>query len=185
MLLKGTMIKAMGKFKKGDRVEVIDDSEKGIVTKVEADSITVEFEDGFQQDFQTNELIPDKDLNISLGYEETPIKRSDIKPENNRKAFKSSKENYIPEIDLHIHELIDDARRLSNFEILNIQLSRAKGFLDWAISKRFRKIILIHGVGQGVLKEELKTLLRRYDHVEFFDADYQKYGLGATEVRIY
>jgi len=170
-------------FKKGDRVEVIDDNETGTVSNVDGEQITVEFEDGFTQEFQPGELIHSKPLEFD--YASISIAHIDKNPTSKTQKTKNSKTNYVPELDLHIHELIDDASRLSNFEILNIQLSRAKGFLEWAISKQFKKIILIHGVGQGVLKEELKTLLRRYDNVEFFDANYQKYGLGATEVRIY
>ena len=37
-------------------------------------------------------------------------------------------------------------------------------------------------MGEGVLKEELYYLLRRYENLNFYDADYQKYGVGATEV---
>jgi len=175
----------MSRFKAGDRVEVIDDNEQGIVIKVKGHHITVEFEDGFAQEFLENEIIPSKPLDLNLGDSSMPLIKTPLEKPKASEQFKSSKNNYVPEIDLHIHELIDDARRLSNFEILNIQLSKAKRFLDWAISKRFRKIVLIHGRGQGVLKEELKTLLRRYDNVEFYDADYQKYGLGATEVKLF
>ncbi|MEX0273541.1 MAG: Smr/MutS family protein, partial [Flavobacteriaceae bacterium] len=45
--------------------------------------------------------------------------------------------------------------------------------------------VFIHGVGEGVLREELQYLFRRYDNVEYYDADYQQYGLGATEVYIF
>jgi dsDNA-specific endonuclease/ATPase MutS2 len=69
--------------------------------------------------------------------------------------------------------------------MLNIQLDTAKRQLNFAISKRIQKVVFIHGVGEGVLKEELRYLFNRYDNVKFYDADYQKYGLGATEVYIY
>ena len=46
-------------------------------------------------------------------------------------------------------------------------------------------MVFIHGVGEGVLKEELNTLLNRYNNVEYYDADFKTYGLGATEVRIF
>ena len=74
---------------------------------------------------------------------------------------------------------------MSNYDMLNIQLDTAKRQLDFAISKRIQKVVFIHGVGEGVLKEELRYLFNRYDNVKFYDADYQKYGLGATEVYIY
>mgnify|MGYP001799866207 CR=1 FL=1 len=68
--------------------------------------------------------------------------------------------------------------------MLNLQLEPAKRQLEFAMSKRIQKVVFIHGVGAGVLKEELKYLFKRYP-LEFYDADYQKYGLGATEVYIY
>ena len=45
--------------------------------------------------------------------------------------------------------------------------------------------MFIHGVGEGVLKEELHYLFNKYENVKHYDANYQKYGLGATEVYIY
>ena len=69
--------------------------------------------------------------------------------------------------------------------MLNLQLETAKRQLEFAIRKRIQKVVFIHGVGEGVLKEELKYLFNRYDNVAFYDAEYKKYGLGATEVYIY
>jgi dsDNA-specific endonuclease/ATPase MutS2 len=46
-------------------------------------------------------------------------------------------------------------------------------------------MVFIHGVGEGVLRQELETLLGRYSNVQFYDADYKSYGIGATEVRIF
>ena len=89
------------------------------------------------------------------------------------------------EVDLHIHQLVKSSKGMSNYDMLNIQLDTAKRQLDFAISKRIQKVVFIHGVGEGVLKEELRYLFNRYDNVKFYDADYQKYGLGATEVYIY
>ena len=89
------------------------------------------------------------------------------------------------EVDLHIHQLVKSSKGMSNYDILNIQLETAKRQLDFAIRKRIQKVVFIHGVGEGILKEELHYLFKRYDNVKFYDADYQKYGLGATEVYIY
>jgi len=64
-------------------------------------------------------------------------------------------------------------------------LDTAKRQLDFAISKRIQKVVFIHGVGEGVLRTELEFLFNRYDNVKFYDADYKKYGRGATEVYIF
>ena len=69
-------------------------------------------------------------------------------------------------------------------EILDRQLDTARGQLEFAMRKRIQRVVFIHGVGQGVLKAELRTLFRRYEGVRYGDADYRKYGQGATEVYI-
>jgi dsDNA-specific endonuclease/ATPase MutS2 len=61
-------------------------------------------------------------------------------------------------------------------------LDTAKRQIDAAIKNRIPRLVLIHGVGEGVLKSELDYLLGRYDNLTFQDGNYQKYGLGATEV---
>jgi len=89
------------------------------------------------------------------------------------------------EVDLHIHHLTKSNKGMSNYDMLNIQIETAKRQLEFAMRKRIQKVVFIHGVGEGVLKEELKYLFGRYDNVKYYDADYQKYGLGATEVYIF
>jgi len=73
---------------------------------------------------------------------------------------------------------------MNNFDILNIQVDTARGQLEFAIKNRIPKIVFIHGMGEGVLKSELDYLLGRYPEISYQDANYRKYGLGATEVYI-
>ena len=172
-------------FKIGNSVETIDDNIKGVIIAVENKVLIVQTEDGFEMQFQSEELIKIPDIEINIKDED--IRKVKLQELNHSKKTKPKKEKKPQkvEIDLHIHELIDDARHLSNFEILNIQLKKAKSQLEWAIDKRLKYVVFIHGVGQGVLKAELQTLFRRYNNLEFYDADYLTYGLGATEVCIY
>ncbi len=74
---------------------------------------------------------------------------------------------------------------MTNYDMLNLQLDTARRQLEFAIKLRIPKIVFIHGVGEGVLKQELETLFGRYNNVKFYDADYKTYGLGATEVRVF
>ena len=76
-------------------------------------------------------------------------------------------------------------RGMSNFDMLNVQIATAKRQLEFAMSKRIQKVVFIHGVGAGVLKEELFYLFKRYPNISHYDADFQKYGLGATEIYIH
>jgi len=89
----------------------------------------------------------------------------------------------LVEIDLHIHELLEDTRGLSNHEMLEVQLGRFRNELDTAIVNGTRRIVFIHGVGNGTLKQELrKELSTTYKKYYFQDASFKEYGYGATMV---
>jgi hypothetical protein len=61
------------------------------------------------------------------------------------------------EIDLHIEELVDSHSGLTNHEILSIQLERFEKELQYCISNGIKKLIVIHGVGNGKLKSEISS----------------------------
>src|SRR5699024_9188877 len=72
-------------------------------------------------------------------------------------------QNTVVEVDLHIENLTKSTRFMSDYDMLNLQLNTAKNKLDWAIQNHIRRLVFIHGVGRGVLRMELETLLSRYD----------------------
>jgi dsDNA-specific endonuclease/ATPase MutS2 len=89
----------------------------------------------------------------------------------------------IVEIDLHINELIDSSAGLSNSEILQIQKDKVESEMKQAIQTGVKKIVFIHGLGQGVLKQEVISLLKTKFRKYFFqDASFKEYGYGATMV---
>lgn len=89
----------------------------------------------------------------------------------------------IEEVDLHIENLVENPAFLTPSEILNIQMARFATALEGAILARQKRIIFIHGVGNGRLKYEIrKTLDEKYSHLRYQDASYQEYGFGATMV---
>ena len=89
------------------------------------------------------------------------------------------------EVDLHIEKLVNNPRHMTNYEMLTLQIETARRQLEFAIVQRRQRVVFIHGVGEGVLRIELETLLGRYNNITFYDAEYAKYGIGATEVYIY
>jgi dsDNA-specific endonuclease/ATPase MutS2 len=174
-------------FEIGDKVEAIDDTIVGIVSEIEGDTITVNTDDGFSLTFQRQELVKMADEIRVSNYEVSQVKKEKEIPKKRKSSVLKPKERNQPkmEVDLHINQLVKNPRNMDNFEMLNLQLETAKRQLDFAISKRIQKVVFIHGVGAGVLKEELHYLFKKYDNVKYYDADYQKYGLGATEVYIF
>lgn len=93
--------------------------------------------------------------------------------------------NNIIEIDLHIGELLDDTRGMSNGEMLRYQLDKFREVMEQYKSKREQRIVFIHGKGDGVLRKALlDELKRRYPDCRHQDASFQEYGFGATMVTI-
>jgi dsDNA-specific endonuclease/ATPase MutS2 len=182
-------MKILMKFKIGDKVVAVNEDFEGLVKSIDDENIIVESTDGFPISFSEKELIKmEDDFEIKIKYTEgisEAKKEKEPKP-NKAKTNLSVRKKSIPamEVDLHIEKLVPSTRGLDNFDIVNIQMDTAKRQLDFAIQKRFQRIIFIHGVGEGVLKSELESLFRRYEYLNYYDADYQKYGRGATEVYI-
>lgn len=94
--------------------------------------------------------------------------------------------NEIVEVDLHIHELLDDTTGMGNAEMLNYQLDVFRKTLDEYRQKKGQRIVFIHGKGDGVLRRAiLDELKRKYKTYQWQDASFREYGFGATMVTIH
>ncbi|MGM0619794.1 MAG: DUF2027 domain-containing protein [Bacteroidota bacterium] len=124
---------------------------------------------------EINKLTDDDFRKVVKAKEQKPAEK---KPERRR-------DEEIIEVDLHIHELLDNPAGLSNKEILDIQLEKVKNEMQSAIQSRAKRIVFIHGVGQGVLKQEVAKLLKsKFPKYTFQDASFKEYGYGATMVML-
>ena len=87
------------------------------------------------------------------------------------------------EIDLHIEKLYPNYKNLAPSEMLQIQLKEFQNALDLAIATHQKEIVFIHGIGKGLLKNEIHLKLNQtnwvYKYVNNYDS---RYGYGATEV---
>ena len=90
-------------------------------------------------------------------------------------------------VDLHIDEVVDSTVGLEPRDMLELQLKRVEEVLraHRKPSYKGKKIIFIHGKGEGVLRQAVLDLLRRkYPRYDQQDASFQEYGFGATQVTI-
>ncbi|GAA3929801.1 Smr/MutS family protein [Hymenobacter algoricola] len=93
------------------------------------------------------------------------------------------------EVDLHLEALRPDAATeeppLSNTAILKLQIDAFEDTLSRALATNMHEIVFIHGSGNGTLRKELHKLLSRNKDIKFFeDAQKEKFGYGATLVRL-
>lgn len=165
-------------FKVGDIVSFLNDASTGEVLAINGDTLTLMMDYGFEEEHHVKELVPRKQLNIG----EVKSKDRPKAPLERGRALAKAPE-YL-EVDLHFEALVDFPKNFSAHEKLQIQLTEVRRALDKARRSGVKKVILIHGVGQGRLREEIYTLLERMDRLSFYDASFARYGKGATEVEL-
>lgn len=88
-------------------------------------------------------------------------------------------------IDLHAEKLLDNTGGMSSADILNYQLDHFRRIMKEHRHEKGKKIIFIHGKGEGVLRHAIiHELVYRYRPCTYQDASFQEYGYGATQVII-
>jgi dsDNA-specific endonuclease/ATPase MutS2 len=189
------------KFRVGDTVQFLNEKGQGTISRIISKyTVSVIIEHGFELPYPISELllvgVDIEQREREVAEEERKRKENEIKPEDLEKLFSKRSESvkiskphkknniiYDVEIDLHIEELISDHRGMSNAEIVRVQLKHFQDALDKAIIDHCRTLTVIHGVGNGRLKQEVRAILDDMK-LRYHDASYAKYGFGATEIII-
>jgi len=87
------------------------------------------------------------------------------------------------ELDLHIEALVGDAKGLTNAEITKIQMDTLQRYVQLAIVHRQERMVVIHGLGKGKLRDDVHAALKAIPEVARYKNEWSgKYGFGATEI---
>lgn len=148
----------------------------------------------FDEQVLALEVVKDDVVSVPVKINADELRRSMAEKERDdrrksrpvEKRSKSSKpEQSVLEVDLHAGELLDDLRGLSPADILNYQIDTFRSVMDQNLHNHGRRIVFIHGKGEGVLRSALmKELNHRYKGHDVADASFREYGYGATQVTI-
>jgi len=166
------------KFKVGDEVAHLDSTESGVVLEIKGDELRVEDDNGFDTWYHFKELVKKGRFEV----DHVPVK--DQPRTTKGQAGKKFAPNELVK-DLHFNQLVDYPKNFTNFQMLEIQIREAKKAIDHARRAGIKKVVLIHGVGEGRLREEVHSMLERMDKLRFYDASYDQFGSGATEVELF
>ena len=141
--------------------------------------LEVKKEEGLQR--KLAELSPEVIEQVVREKEQSDHRSNDAPHTQTRKARAPED---TEEVDLHIEELVDKPKALSNQEMLDIQMGRFQMALEGALkTPKTKKIVFIHGVGNGRLRYEIRKYLDRYyPRLDYQDASFKEYGYGATLV---
>ena len=86
-------------------------------------------------------------------------------------------------IDLHIEKLTDSPNALSAFEMIELQLDTFEKYYELSVVHNQPTLIVIHGIGEGKLRNEIHEKLRLKNEVKSFVNQFHPlYGYGATEI---
>jgi hypothetical protein len=180
------------KFIIGEKIGFLQERGEGTILKILGTNLyDVLDEVGFERTLRGEELVKIHTSSFEI-EDESLLMRGEgaggptpLSKEGKKHSSKLKKGTDVKEINLHIEELVESHSGWSNFQILSKQLREFHAFFRKAQENRILKMVVIHGVGEGVLKEEIRSFLSKHQGVEYYDSDFRRYGSGATTVEIH
>jgi hypothetical protein len=114
-----------------------------------------------------------------------PDEVMDVKTRADSPAKPKKKEPATDTLEVDLHYEGEATSQLTAGAILALQMSRFHAAIEEAISKNLRRVVIIHGLGQGTLKMQIrKELQEKYPGFIYQDASFREYGFGATMVHL-
>jgi len=166
-------------FYPGEHVSILNES--GVLTILSAGEYwsLLRDEDGFERRI-ANTMLVKRRAHDGI----TPHRKDSflIKETFSTAIQKPKKQVEIPTIDLHA-EVLDIAYQQTH-EILAQQLAHFKTFMNQCIDERKARALIIHGVGDGVLMANIRSLLKAKQGFTFHDGNLSPRGVGSTLVEI-
>ena len=159
----------------GMRVTLMDSSDRGVIRKVRKDCVEIELDYGFVVPVGFNEVVVnDAEEDFKLRHSVGSTKTKPVEEERPAPISKAV------EIDLHI-EALPGGLGVPKGKELPYQLEHFKSVMRSQMKHRGSRVIFVHGVGDGVLKQAIRTEL---DTTYALSCTWNPYGDGATAVTI-
>lgn len=166
-------------FKIGDKVKFLKSNDFGTIVNIISErKIQVEDSSLFLTVVNVKDIVKfDDHTDTVQAYGDVMFSKES---KENTSVKKMSRQNLNEvKIDLHIENLSNDFLAMTNFEIVQIQLKKCEDALIKAINSNAQKLIIVHGIGEGVLKKEVHNLLLSFELRYFVSING-----GSTEVML-
>ena len=166
-------------FKIGDKVKFIKSNDFGTVKNVISErKLEIEDSSGFLSIVNKSDVIHfNKSTNSVSSYGDLNCTKDHLS--TGEKKIKVKSNLNVMKLDLHIENIISDYHLMTNTEIINLQVKKCEDVLLKSINSNIHKLVIIHGIGEGVLKKEVHSLLKRYQ-LRYFES----LNGGSTDVMI-
>ncbi len=146
--------------------------------------------------YRENEYFEEKAVIFHLLKEESALANEVIVPQSvidlkkgadsgSQKVQKKEPVSDTLQVDLHFDPESVQNGALNPSAILTLQMSRFHAAVEEAIAKNLKRLVVIHGIGQGTLKMQIrKEIQEKYPAFVFQDASFKEYGFGATMIHL-
>lgn len=175
-------------FEIGDFIKAKDDAIEGKVLAVNTQAKTLTIcHDDFEIDLHFHEVIKVGDANtiISLpkkfDLHQNQKSKKSVEIENkNAKIGLKVLNSLEAEVDLHTQAILEHESRITMDDIRAFQLLYLKRAVEICRSRKIKKLNIIHGKGEGVLRESVHEYIRGLEGASIAEAPVKRYGSGAT-----
>ena len=166
-------------FKIGDKVKFLKSNDFGTIVNIISErKIQVEDSSLFLTVVNVKDIVKFDDCTDTVQAYGDVMFSKESKENTSVKRMSRQNLNEV-KIDLHIENLSNDFLAMTNFEIVQIQLKKCEDALIKAINSNAQKLIIVHGIGEGVLKKEVHNLLSSFELRYFVSING-----GSTEVML-
>jgi dsDNA-specific endonuclease/ATPase MutS2 len=163
-------------FEVGQEVSILHETGVFKVLEIEAGQLTLQDEFGFSQKIAPHLVVPRKA--VSIGKLIVKDATSPVSTSTKKSPQKSE-----PFIDLHA-EALGLSAQLQAHDLLLAQMSAFKKFCNLQHQQRVQKFKVIHGAGEGRLKQELRLLVQGKEGLQMHDAQWHHGAVGASIIEM-
>jgi uncharacterized protein YcbK (DUF882 family) len=142
----------MSLFQIGEKVSLLDETGVFTIREFLSGKVIIEDEFGFERLIETRFIVKRKVIAVEEIQQKDMINAHD---QSNRKR----KTDALPEIDLHLENLVLNDLHMSAHEKFSLQIDQFKAFTNKMIQNKTTKFRVIHGIGEGKLKSEIRSLI--------------------------
>lgn len=169
-------------FKKEQRIRMIDSNDEGRIIGFTKKGFKLELEDGLVIEAMQNEFY------VVSAEDDSKLRRSvspSIKKSKQNETKKSIPQDEVLEVDMHL-ERIPGCEGLPAWAALDFQMEYFRRIMRQNLRYHGKKIVFIHGVGDGKLRDAIRTELEEVFVMActYTVGQWQQYGMGATTVTI-
>jgi len=157
-------------FKIGDLVSKIDEPIDGHILSIDHQVVHVLWDDGFEEKILRKKITLKKSIELS---------EIEVKDDTTSITWRKRR---IEEVDLHFDKIEIRHHLVPKYEILIRQLNYFHEEVQRAKREHLDTLIVIHGRGEGVLKEELIAACQKMEHIQYETAKDKKYNGNALAI---